>query len=138
MTVKDLDFLARLDGVAQAELVARGELSAAELLDACVARLERCEPLIHSAATLDVARARALEPAPGPFRGVPTLLKDVFPYPGLRWGMGSRLFAQNRHAPTTPYSEHIDRSGLVVVGKSATSELGLLGSTETLQEGVTH
>jgi amidase len=138
MTSKNLDFLAGLDGVAQAELVARGELTAAELLDACAARVERCEPLIHSAVTLDFARARALEPAAGPFKGVPTLLKDVFPYPGLRWGMGSRLFAQNRQAPPTPYSAQIDRSGLVVVGKSATSEFGLLGSTETLQEGVTH
>lgn len=138
MTSKDLDFLALLDGVAQADLVRRGELSAAELLDACAARVERCEPLIHAAVTLDFARARACEPAPGPFKGVPTLAKDVFPYPGLRWGMGSRLFAQNMQAPPTPYSAELDRSGLVVVGKSATSELGLLGSTETLQEGVTH
>jgi len=138
MTTKDLDFLARLDGIAQAELVARGELSAAELLDACAARVERCEPLIHSTVTLDWERARALEPASGPFRGVPTLVKDVFPYPGLRWGMGSRLFARQVQAPASPYSEKIDRSGLVVVGKSAASEFGLLGSTETLQEGVTH
>ena len=86
-----------------------------------------------------IGSARAhCKPAEGPFKGVPTLVKDVFPYPGLRWGMGSRLFAQNMQAPATPYSERIDRSGLVVVGKSATSELGLLGSTETLQEGVTH
>jgi amidase len=138
MTWKDLDFLARLDGVAQAELVRRGELTAAELLEACAARVERCEPLIHSIATLDFQRARAFEPADGPFKGVPTLVKDVFPYPGLRWGMGSRLFAQNMQAPATPFSERIDSSGLVTVGKSATSELGLLGSTETLQEGVTH
>jgi len=138
MTAKDLDFLARLDGVAQAELVAQGELSRAELLDACAARFERCEPLIHSTVTLDWARARAFEPADGPFKGVPTLAKDMFPYPGLRWGMGSRLFAHNLQAPPTPYGEQLDRSGLVVVGKSATSELGLLGSTETLQEGVTH
>jgi amidase len=138
MASKDLDFLARLDGVAQAELVARGELSAAELLDACAARVERCEPLIHAAVTLDWPRARAFQPADGPFKGVPTLVKDVLPYPGLRWGMGSRLFARNMQAPPTPYGEQIDRSGLVVVGKSATSELGLLGSTETLQEGVTH
>ena len=138
MTEKNLDFLARLDAVAQAELVRRGELSAAELLEACVARVERCEPLIHSTVTLDWERARAFKAGEGPFKGVPTLVKDVFPYPGLRWGMGSRLFAQNRQAPPTPYSERIDGSGLVVVGKSATSELGLLGSTETLQEGVTH
>ncbi|HKO50534.1 MAG TPA: amidase family protein [Polyangiaceae bacterium] len=138
MSDKDLNFLARLDGVAQAELVARGELSSAELLDACETRFGRCEPLIHSTVTLDWQRARAGKPAEGPFKGVPTLLKDVFPYPGLRWGVGSRLFAQNRQAPATPYGEHIDRSGLVVVGKSASSEFGMLGSTETLQEGVTH
>ena len=138
MTAKDLDFLVHLDAMAQAELVRRGELSAAELLEACATRVERCEPLIHAIVTLDWERARAFQPGEGPFKGVPALVKDVFPYPGLRWGMGSRLFAQNRQAPATPYSEQIDRSGLVVVGKSATSEFGLLGSTETLAEGVTH
>jgi amidase len=138
MAAKDLDFLVNLDGVAQAELVRRGELSAAELLSACAERVTRCEPLIHSVVSLDWQRARTFEPGDGPFKGVPMLVKDVFPYPGLRWGMGSRLFAQNMQAPITPYSSRIDRSGLVVVGKSATSEFGLLGSTETLQEGVTH
>jgi len=138
MSAKNLDFLARLDGVAQAQLVARGELREAELLDACATRVERCEPLIHSIVALDWQRARAFEPKAGPFKGVPTLLKDAFPYPGLRWSMGSRLFAQNMQAPPTPYAERIDRSGLVVIGKSATSEFGLLGSTETLQEGITH
>jgi amidase len=138
MTDKNLDFLVHLDAVAQAELVRRGELSALELLDACAARAERCEPLIHSAVSLDWERARALKPADGPLKGVPTLVKDLLPYPGLRWGMGSRLLAHNRQAPATPYSECIDRSGLVVVGKSANSEFGLLGSTETLQDGVTH
>jgi len=138
MMGKNLDFLVHLDAVAQAELVRRGELSASELLDACAARIERCEPLIHSIVTLDWERARAAQPADGPFKGVPTLVKDLLPYPGLRWGLGSRLLAQNRNAPSTPYGEHIDRSGLVVVGKSASSEFGLLGSTETLQEGVTH
>ena len=138
MSAKDLNFLVHLDGAAQAELVARGELSETELLDACANRIERCDPLIHSAVSLDWERARAFKPADGPFKGVPTLLKDLLPYPGLRWGMGSRLFAQNMQAPATPYAERIDGSGLVVVGKSATSELGLLGSTETLQDGVTH
>jgi len=138
MAAKDLNFLARLDGVAQAELVARGELRAHELLEACVARVERCEPIVHAIVSLDWARVRALTPANGPFQGVPTLVKDLTPYPGLRWGLGSRLFAQNTIAPPTPFSECIDRSGLLVVGKSAASELGLLGSTETLAEGVTH
>jgi amidase len=138
MAAKDWDFLAQLDGVAQAELVTRGEVHPGELLEACAARIERVEPLIHSIVTLDLARARKVKAANGPFRGVPTLVKDAMPYPGLRWRMGSRLFAENSKALPTPFSACIDRSGLVVVGKSATSELGLLGSTETLLEGVTH
>jgi len=138
MTLKDLDFLVQLDAVAQAELVARRELTAGDLLDACAARIQRCEPLIHSIVALDLDRARALPAVAGPFSCVPTLVKDLLPYPGLPLSFGSRLFAGNRHAPHSPFSECIERSGLVVIGKSATSELGLLGSTETLHAGVTH
>jgi amidase len=138
LTAENLAQLVHLDAVAQAELVQRGELRAEQLLDACAERARRCEPLIHSTVTWDWQRARAIEPSNGPFSGVPTLVKDALPYPGLRWGMGSRLFAENNHAPATPYSQRIDGSGLVVIGKSATSEFGLLGSTETLHEGVTH
>ena len=130
--------LSRLDGVAQAQLVEKGEVSAAELLEACAERLEALEPLLHTVVTLDLERARSVRPAAGPFSGVPFLVKDVTPYPGLRWGLGSRLFAKNMAAPPTPYAARIDAAGLVTVGKSATSELGMLGSTETLAEGVTH
>jgi len=134
----DFASFARLDGVAQAELVARGELSATELLDACAARVEAMNPIIHALPTVDLDRARAVKPAAGPFSGVPFVVKDVTPYPGLRWSVGSRLFAGNMAAPPTPYTASIDASGLVTVGKSATSEFGLLGSTETLLEGITH
>lgn len=134
----NLRSLARLDGVAQAELVARGELSAAELLEACAERIEALNPLLRAIPTMDFERARAVKPLPGPFAGVPFLVKDVTPYPGLRWSLGSRLFAHNTAAPATPYSQRLDEAGLVTVGKAATSELGLLGSTETLLEGITH
>lgn len=130
--------LARLDGVAQAELVARGEVSAAELLDACAERIAAVDRLIHAIPTLDLERARAVRPQAGPFAGVPFVVKDVTPYPGLPWTVGSRLFAGNLAAPPTPYSARIDAAGLVTIGKSATSEFGLLGSTETLLHGVTH
>lgn len=130
--------LSRLDATAQAALVASGELPPADLLDAAAARLARLEPLIHAIPTLDLARARGVEPAAGPFRGVPFLIKDVTPYPGLPWALGTRLMRGNPAAPRTPFSARVDAAGLVVIGKSATSELGLLGSTETLAEGVTH
>jgi amidase len=136
--MSDLSFLARLDATAQAELVARGELAPAQLIDACEARVADLDPLLRAIVTHDFERARRQPAEPGPLRGVPFLVKDVTPYPGLRWSLGSRLFAGNMAAPPTPFSRRVDAAGLVVVGKSATSEMGLLGSTETLLEGVTH
>jgi amidase len=66
------------------------------------------------------------------------LLKDLIAYPGLRWSMGSRLFARNVGAEGSPFTARLDAAGLLTVGKTTTSEFGLLGSTETLLEGVTH
>jgi amidase len=133
----DLAPLARLDALGQAALVARGEVTAEELYDAALARLDALDPLIHAAVT--VVRERPELPAGrGPFRGVPFLVKDASPWPGLRWSMGSRLFARNVAPAHTPYGQRLVAAGLQCVGKSATSEFGLLGSTETLLEGITH
>lgn len=138
--MSSLDFLARLDGVAQAQLVARGELSSLDLLDACRQRLQCVNPILNAVVTQDfeAARARAQGGLAGPFAGVPFLFKDVCVYPGLRCAFGSRLFAGNVPQGGTPFSERVDTAGLVTVGKTATCELGLIGSTETLLEGVTH
>lgn len=134
--MNDLTSLARLDAVAQAELHARGEVSAEELFDACIARIEALNPLLRAVVT--VARERPRQARPGPLSGVPFLVKDAIAWPGMRWSMGSRLFAGNVAAQPTPYAKRLVEAGLVCAGKSATSELGLLASTETLLEGATH
>lgn len=136
--MKSLAFLARLDGVAQAELVQKGELSADDLLDACQARIEALDPLLRAIPTLDFDRARSAPRVPGPFGGVPFLIKDVSPYPRLPWRLGARAFARNVAPVGTRFSARLDAAGLVTIGKSATSQFGLLGSTETLLEGITH
>jgi Asp-tRNA(Asn)/Glu-tRNA(Gln) amidotransferase A subunit family amidase len=69
---------------------------------------------------------------------VPFVVKDVLPWPGLRWSMGSRVFASNVAQRQTPLGTALVRAGLHRAGKSAMSELGLLSSTETLLAGVTH
>jgi amidase len=127
--------LARLDAIAQAELVARGELSAAELFNAWRSRLDALNPLLRAvvASTEDCPRV-----APGPLSGVPFLVKDSMPWPGMRWAMGSRALAHQIAPTATLPARRLMQSGLVCVGKSATSEFGLLASTETLLEGVTH
>lgn len=71
---------ARLDATAQAELVRRGEATPRELVEAAIARIERLNPRLNAVITplFDEALAQADSPAlpPGPFRGVPLLLKD--------------------------------------------------------------
>ena len=135
-----LDSLARLDAIAQADLVARKEVSAVELIDACERRIHALNPLLGAVVTTDFARARerVASGVTGPLAGVPFLVKDLVAYPGMRCSMGSRLFASNVPAEGSPFTARLDAAGLVTVGKTATSEFGLLGSTETLLEGVTH
>jgi len=111
--------LARLDAIGQAELTARGGVSVAELLAACFERIERYDPLLR--AVVDVARAQPASLAPGPLHGVPFLVKDVMPWPELRWSMGSRLFARNVTRRETPLGKRMSRAGLCCVGKSAMS-----------------
>lgn len=132
----DWTTLARLDGIGQAELCARGEVTSDELFAAAERRIEALNPLLRAVVT--VHRQRQRPQKPGPFAGVPFLVKDASPWPGMRWSMGSRLFKQNVGPQHTPYSGKLAEAGLQCIGKTATSEFGLLGSTETLLEGATH
>src|SRR4051794_18654467 len=119
-----LDWLARLDGVAQAQPVADGELGAAEVLEAAQRRIELVNPLLHAVVSSDfeAARARVERGVGGPFAGVPFLFKDLCAYPGQRCAFGSRLFARNVAGAGSPFTERLDAAGLVTIGKSATSE----------------
>lgn len=129
-----------LDATAQARLVKSGEITSLELVEAAIARIEERDPQVNALCVSDfaMARDRAKGALTGAFAGVPFLVKDLIPYPGLRYSLGSRLFAQGVPALASAYSKRLDDAGLVVLGKSTTSELGLLGSTETLLAGRTH
>ena len=129
----------QLDATAQAALVEQGEVHPRELVQVALRRIEDLNPTINAVCGLDAERAlqRAEQPLQGPFAGVPFLIKDVLGYPGFRHAFGSRTFAGNVATEATPYTERLDEAGLIVLGKSTTSELGLLGSTETALDGIT-
>ena len=131
----ELTDVAHLDAMAQAELAARGDVSVSELLQACRARIERLNPLLGAIVT--VADPQRVSVAGGPLSGVPFVVKDILPWPGLRWSMGSRLFATNTARRETPLGKRLAEAGLQCIGKAAMSEFGLLASTESLLEGPT-
>ncbi len=133
LTTAEAMAIGRLDAHDQAALVRAGELSAAELVEAAILRVEALDPRLHSVSwrAFDQARAKAAGPLPDrPLAGVPYLLKDSLDYPGMPSRAGS---ASRPAAPVSrgfPYVGRLDAEGLVPVGKSAMPEFGLLGVTE--------
>ena len=84
------------DGLGLADLVAKGEVTPGELLDAAIERIEARNPALNAVVYTwyDEARAAISAGLPeGPFRGVPFLLKDLYAYfAGQPISNGSRLF----------------------------------------------
>jgi amidase len=132
----DDDPLARLDAVAQAGLVAKGELTAGELIQAAMRRVATLDGLgAVVTRCFDRALARAHEPLSGPLAGVPYLLKDLTDFEGVRCTFGSRLFLDHVSSKSPPLVARSEGAGLVVLGKTNTPEFGLLPSTESLALG---
>ena len=134
------DEFANVDAVGQAQWVREGRVSALELVDAALRRIQRLQPALNAVVSIEAEtareRARTVR-GEGLLAGVPTLLKDLLAYPGLPIEYGSRAFAGQRAQAGSDYTAALDEGGLIVLGKSATSEFGLLGTTETLANGPT-
>jgi amidase len=139
--VTERDDLAWLDATAQAELVAKGDASPEELLDAALARAERLNPQLNAIVRPMEAEARAAIAAglpDGPFKGVPFLLKDLGAYyAGVPFTRGSRYLRDNVAESDSTLVARQKAAGLVTFGKTNTSEFGLLPTAEPLLFGPT-
>ena len=127
--------LARMDALAQAELVRNGELTALDLVNAAIERIGQVNGQVNAVVTefYDRAREEAKGTLPqGPFTGVPNLVKDLDNLQGTRATSGSRLFADRISPETDPLIAANQQAGFVMIGKSNTPEFGLLGTTESL------
>ncbi|BDX31999.1 6-aminohexanoate-cyclic-dimer hydrolase [Mycobacterium antarcticum] len=140
--------LASFDALGQAELVASGELTAVELLDAAITRLDAARPLNavitdlfdlgrrQSAALDDSGGLRTGEA--GPLAGVPFLLKDLgSSLAGAPEAMGSRALRSHVASETSWTVERYLDAGLVVFGKTNTPEWGNHCTTEPFLFGRT-
>ncbi|MGE0532464.1 MAG: amidase [Hyphomonadaceae bacterium] len=133
------DALGDLDATGVAAAVRDGGITAAEAVEAAIARSEALNGELNFIATplYDYGRARAAETLSGPFAGVPTLIKDLLPMTGQPTKYGSRAFANNIAQEQPPYMDALLAAGLVPFGKSTTPEFGLTATTETLLGGAT-
>jgi amidase len=132
---------ARHDGLALAALVRAGELSAAELLQAAIDRIEAHNPALNAVVRkrYEAARGEAVQvDTVAPFAGVPFVVKDLIAtLAGEPTANGNRLLAAT---PMPRDSELVRRwraAGLVIVGRSNTPEFGLTPYTEPVLYGPT-
>jgi amidase len=130
------------DGLGLAELVRQKHVSAAELLEAAIARVEARNGAVNAVTMplYDLARATIARGLPaGPFAGVPYLMKDLTAsIAGVGMTRGSRFFADT--PPAVSDSEHVTRlkrAGLVIFGRTNTCELGLSLTCEPRLHGPT-
>src|SRR4051812_37372257 len=133
MDTTDAFALADLDAIGQAELVASGEVSATELLEAAIVRLEAARGLNAVIADLfERGRRQAATPAAsGPLAGVPFLLKDLgASLAGAPEAMGSRALRTHVAAESAWIVDRYLAAGLVVFGKTNTPEWGNHCTTE--------
>lgn len=133
---------ARYDAVGLADLIRRKQVSAAEVLDAVIARIERLNPAVNAIIRpmYDEARAQVARGLPdGPLAGAPYALKDLGTlYAGVPTLESSRLFAASPPADHhSTITERLLAAGLVIVGKASTPEMGLCMTTEPVLHGPT-
>jgi amidase len=132
-----LDEYSRFDAVGLSELVARGDVSAAELQQCALAAHDEVSGRINAV----VAVSPSEESSPvsrGPLAGVPTMVKDLFHgQAGLPCGNGSRLSEGWQVAHSTQIYARTVAAGMTSVGRTTTSEFGIMGTTETLAQGAT-
>ena len=126
------------DALGLAALVASGEVSASELIEAAIETIGELDPTLNAVIHDNFERARteaAGELPAGPFRGVPFLLKDLAcgnrAGDPIHWGTRFLRDAKYRATTTSYLVEKYEQAGLVVVGRTNVPELGAWATTES-------
>ncbi|HYA36108.1 MAG TPA: amidase, partial [Candidatus Binataceae bacterium] len=137
--------IVKIDATGQAELVARGEINPAELVDAAIERIERLNPKINCViySRFEKARAEAAQaqklPA-GVFRGVPFLMKDLGEMVAgepASWGWKTFKDAGFVAGSTAYVAIKLRDAGLITLGQTTIPEWGPSIATETRAWGAT-
>ena len=129
--------ICRMDAVSLAANIRSRKLSAVEVIDAVLARMDKLEPILHAfcTPTPDLARetARKLEheimagKPVGPLAGVPVGIKDLVCTKGIRTVSGSQAYADFVPDEDDVVVERLKNAGAVILGKTNVPEFGYSG-----------
>ena len=132
MAFNDYD---KYDGLGLAELVHKKKVSAAELVEEAISRIETHNPKLNAVVHKLYERARAVANGKlpdGPFKGVPFLIKDLHAtLEGTTTSHGNRLWKNVTSTVTTELVKRWEASGVIILGRTNTPEFGLTPYTES-------
>lgn len=133
--VFDDDILGNLDATAIAEKIKSKEFTAQEVLECVRARAKKADPQLNSIVSSNYEPKEI--PKEGIFAGVPMFIKDLVNAEGFPTRLGSNGIPDNIWKKDDKIISQYRMLGCPIIGKSATSEFGLLPSCETLLNGFT-
>jgi amidase len=144
----DTDQLCDRPATELAALLRAREISARELLEASLDRIERLNPALNAVVTLDPEGARAAADAAdaalasgaavGPLHGLPVAHKDTHLTAGMRTTWGSPLFADHVPEQDELVVARLRAAGAIRVGKTNVPEFAAGSHTFNPVFGATH
>jgi len=136
-----------LTAVEARRLIGSKSLSATELLESCIARIETVDPAVNAMVARDFDRARKTAKAADaatmrgdalpPLHGLPLGVKDLLMTEGLASTQGSLLFKDHVPAKDDNLIARLRRAGANVIGKTNTPEFGAGANTRNAVYGAT-
>ncbi len=130
------------------DLMQSGSLSAVELLEAHLERIEATDAAVHSyvlmmtdsaRAEAEASTARAASGARlGPLDGIPIAVKDLYDTAGAVTTGGTGAYRNRVPEADSAAVARIRAGGGVIIGKANTHELAFGGTTNNIHYGATH
>lgn len=136
-----------LSAVEARALIGAKKLSARDLLESCLKRIDAVDPAVNAMVARDDERARkaalaadeqtARGAALGALHGLPLGVKDLEEVAGLRTTFGSELFANHVPDKDQLIVANTRAAGAIIVGKTNTPEWGAGANTRNAVYGAT-
>jgi len=133
LVATDANFLSASDAV---NALAHKKISVVELMQACLARIDKRDAEVGAWAYLDrdsiLREAKDRDGKPqGPLYGLPVGIKDVIDTAGLPTEYGSKIYRGHRPARDASCVALVRRAGGIVFGKTVTTEFALFQPGKT-------
>lgn len=136
--------ISKMDALALSNAIAIQKLSAVEVMQATLARIEAVNSDVNAIVSLRgaddlLAEAKAADNAPhkGWLHGIPMAIKDLANAAGLPTSMGSPLFAEEIAPKDDLMVARLRAAGALIIGKTNTPEFGLGSHTFNPVHGAT-